>query len=82
MFVEGLEGVGTGGIAKADFFGECGYGSIQASIVMQDGVENIEGILGLLTVTEGPEFEREKGTDFAYTGSEFLLGTVQVDAFN
>ncbi|MEI6178416.1 MAG: hypothetical protein WCS43_16110 [Verrucomicrobiota bacterium] len=82
MFVEGVQSIAAGGIANTNFFGKGGNCRIRAAIIMQDGVENIEGVLGLLAITKGAELEREKRTDFAYTGSKFLLSTVQIETFD
>ncbi len=51
-----------------------------AAIVVQDGLVNIEGILRLLAVGEGIEFEGEKRSDFAHLDCAALFAAEYIGA--
>ncbi len=78
MLLQRAHGIYAGGIAHTDFLGKSGKGSGAPAVVVTQGVEDVEGVLGLLTVTEGAELEREEGADFADAGKELLICSVEV----
>ncbi|MCX6972971.1 MAG: hypothetical protein NTZ94_01515 [Verrucomicrobia bacterium] len=79
MIIQGAQSIGAGGIANTDFLGKCGDGGIAPAIIVTEGVENVEGILGLLAIVEGTELESQERTNFTNSGGELLIGSVEIN---
>lgn len=58
-------GVGTSWIGGADFLAKSGEGGVRAPVVVEQRVEDVEGVLGRLTSGEGAEFHDQEGPGFA-----------------
>ena len=48
MAIEAEEGVGTGGVLRAGLFGKGGDGGGGTAVVVEERVEGVERVLGLL----------------------------------